>query len=70
MPLNARHEFFVQLTGESDAERKFLQARNPVLESHYVIADFPKILGTAIHDRSRLSSKQFPQRGLCAFNLA
>jgi hypothetical protein len=37
---------------------KFLEARNSVLESHYVIADFPKILGTTIHDRSRLGGKQ------------
>src|ERR1700756_5939329 len=58
MPLNARHEFFVQLAGKPDAKRKFLEARDSVLESHYVIADFPKIFGTSIHDRSRLGGKQ------------
>ena len=68
--LNARHEFLVQLAGKPDAKRKSLEARDSVLKSRDVIANFPKILGTAIHDRSRLSSKQFPQRGLCAFNLA
>ena len=41
-----------------------------MLKSDYVIANFPKILGTSIHDRSRLSGKQLTQRGLCAFNLA
>jgi len=34
-----------------------LEARDPVLKSHCVIANFPKIFGTAIHDRSRLSGK-------------
>jgi hypothetical protein len=58
MPLNARHEFFVQLSGKPYAKWKFLEARNSVLESHYVIADFPKILGTSIHGRSRLGGKQ------------
>jgi hypothetical protein len=41
-----------------------------MLKSHYVIANFSKILGTSIHDRSRLSGKQLTQAGLCAFNLA
>jgi hypothetical protein len=41
-----------------------------VLKSYYVIANFPKIFGTSIHDRSRLGGKQLTQRGLCAFNLA
>ena len=58
MPLNARHEFFVQLPGNPYTKWKFREARNSVLESHYVIADFPKILGTSIHDRSRLGGKQ------------
>jgi len=49
---------------------KFLEARDSVLKSHYVIAIFPKILGTSIHGHSRLGSKQLTQRGLCAFNLA
>ena len=60
----------MQLAGKPDAKRKFLEARDSVLKSNYVIANFPKILGTAIHDRSRLSGKQLTQRGLCAFNLA
>ena len=58
VPLNARHEFFVQLAGKPDAKGKFLEARDSVLKSHYVIANFPKILGTSIHDRSRLGGKQ------------
>jgi hypothetical protein len=70
VPLNARHEFFVQLAGEPDAKGKLLEPRDSVLKSHYVIANFPKILGTSIHYRSRLSGKQFTQRGLCAFNPA
>ena len=70
MTLNARHEFFVQLAGEPDAKWEFLEARDSMLESDYVIADFSKILGTSIHDRSRLGGKQLTQRGLCAFNLA
>src|ERR1700679_2919209 len=70
VPLNARHEFVVQLAGKPDAKRKFLEARDSVLKSHYVIANFPKILRTSIHDRSRLGGKQFTQRSLCAFNLA
>ena len=70
VPLNARHEFFVQLAGKPDAKRKFLEARDSVLKSNYVIANFPKILGTSIHDRSRLSGKQLTKRSLCAFNLA
>ena len=41
-----------------------------MLKSHYVIADFPQIFGTSIHDRSRLGGKQLAQGGLCAFNLA
>src|ERR1700730_9624703 len=48
-PLNARHQFFVQLAGKPDAKRKFLEARDAVLESHYIIANFSKVLGTAIH---------------------
>jgi hypothetical protein len=63
-------EFFVQLAGKPDAKGKFLEARDSVLKSDNVIAYFPKILGTAIHDRSRLSGKQFTQGGLCAFNFA
>jgi hypothetical protein len=37
-----------------------------VLKSHYAIANFSKILGTSIHDRSRLSGEQFTQRGMGA----
>jgi len=70
VPLNARHEFFVQLAGKPDAKGEFLEARDSVLKSDYVIADFPKILGTSIHDRSRLSGEQLTQRGLRTFNLA
>ena len=70
MPLDARHEFFVQLAGKPDAKGEFLEARDSVLKSDYVIADFPKILGTSIHDRSRLSGEQLTQRGLRTFNLA
>jgi hypothetical protein len=70
MPLDARHEFFVQLEGEPDAKRKFLETRDSVLKSHYIIANFPKIFGTSIHDRSRLSGEQLTQRGLCPFYLA
>jgi hypothetical protein len=70
VPLNARHELFVQLPGKPDAKRKFLESRDSVVKSHYIIANFSKILGTSIHDRSRLSGKQFPQGGLSAFNLA
>ena len=58
VPSNAGHQFFVQLAGEPDAKRKFLETRPSVLKSNYVIANFPKILGTAIHDRSRFSGKQ------------
>jgi hypothetical protein len=57
MPLDARHEFFVQLAGKPGAKGKFLEARDSVFKSHYVIANFPKILGTSIHDCSRFSSK-------------
>jgi hypothetical protein len=70
VPLNARHEFVVQLAGKPDAKRKFLQAGDSVLKSHHVIANFTKIFGTAIHDRSRLGGKQLTERGLCAFNPA
>jgi hypothetical protein len=48
----------------------FLEARDSVLKSHYVIANFPKILGAAIHECSHFSGKQLTQPGLCAFNLA
>jgi hypothetical protein len=48
----------VQLPGEPDAKGELLEARDSVLKSHYVIANFSKILGTAIHDRSRFSGKQ------------
>jgi hypothetical protein len=70
MPLDARHEFFVQLAGKPDAKAKLLEARDSVLKRHYVIANFAKILGTSIHDRSRFSGEEFTQRCLCAFNLA
>jgi hypothetical protein len=70
MPLDAGHEFFVQLAREPDAKRKFLETRDSVLKSDYIIANFSKIFGTSIHDCSRLSCKQFTQGGLCAFNLA
>jgi hypothetical protein len=60
----------MQLASKPDAKGKFLEARDSVLKSDYVIANFPKILGTSIHDRSRLSGKHLTQRGLCAFNLA
>ncbi|MGO9088777.1 MAG: hypothetical protein ACLQBK_26530 [Candidatus Sulfotelmatobacter sp.] len=59
----------MQLAGKRDAKGKFLEPRYSVLMSDYVIANF-LILGTSIHDRSRLSGKQLAQRGLCAFNLA
>ncbi len=55
--LNAPHEFFVQLAGKPDAKWEFLEARDSMLESHDVIADFPKILGTAIYDLSCLRGK-------------
>jgi hypothetical protein len=48
----------VQLAGEPDAKGEFLEARDSVLKSHYVIANFSKILGTSIHDRSCLGGKQ------------
>jgi hypothetical protein len=48
----------VQLAGKPDAKGKSLETRDSVFKSHYVIADFPKILGTSIHDRSRLGGKQ------------
>jgi hypothetical protein len=70
LTLNARHEFFVQLAGKPDAKGKFLEARDSVLKSHYVIANFAKIFGTSIHDRSRLSGKQLTQCRLCPFYLA
>jgi hypothetical protein len=41
-----------------------------VLKSNYVVANLPKIFGTAIHYCSCLSGKQFTQRGLGAFDLA
>jgi hypothetical protein len=41
-----------------------------MLKGHYVIANFSKIFGTSIYDRSRLGGKQLTQRGLCAFNVA
>src|SRR5215469_8848492 len=68
MPMDARHEFFVQLTGKPDAKWKFLEARDAMLKGHYVIANFPKVLGTAIHDRARFSGEELTQRGLGAFN--
>jgi hypothetical protein len=67
---NARHEFFVQLAGKPDAKGEFFEARDSVLKSDDVVANFSKILGTSIHDRSRLGGKQLTQRGLCAFNSA
>ena len=70
VPLNTRHELFVQLAGEPDAKGKLPEARDSVFKSDYVIANLPKIFGTAIHDRSRLSGKQLTERGLCSFNLA
>jgi len=56
MPLDARHEFFVQLPRKPYAKWKFIEARDSVLKSHHVVPNFPKILGTAIHDRSSFSS--------------
>ena len=41
-----------------------------MLKSHYVIANFSKVLGTSIHDRSRFSGEKFTQRRLCALNVA
>ncbi len=70
MTLNARHEFFVQLACKPDAKGKFLETRDSVLKSHYGIANFSKVLGTSIHDRSRFSGEEFAQRCLCALNLA
>src|SRR6516164_368216 len=64
--LDARHEFFVQLPRKPDAKGKFLEARDSVFKGLYVIANFAKILGTAIHDRSRLSGEQLTQRCLRA----
>jgi hypothetical protein len=58
VPLNARHEFFVQLARKPDAKRKSLEARDAVLKCHYVIANFPKIFGTSIHNRSRHGGTQ------------
>jgi hypothetical protein len=58
VPLNARHELFVQLAGKPDAKGKFLETRDSVLKSRYVVANFPKVLGTSIHERSRLGGKQ------------
>src|SRR5580704_1461529 len=70
MPLDARHEFFVQLASEPDAKRKFLETQDSVLKSDYIIANFPKIFGTSIYDRSRLSGKQLTKRSLRPFYLA
>jgi hypothetical protein len=70
MPRDARHEFFVQLADKPDAKREFLETRDSMLKSNHVVANLPKIFGTAIHNRSRLGGKQLTQRGLCAFNLA
>src|SRR5215469_4971008 len=70
MPMDAGHEFLVQLARKPDEERKFLEARDSVFESHHVIAYFAKILGTSIYDRSRFRGKEFTKSCLCAFNLA
>jgi hypothetical protein len=70
VPLNARHQFFVQLASKPDAKRKVLEPQDSVLKSHHVIANFSKIFGTSIHNRSRFSGKQLTQRGLCSFDLA
>jgi hypothetical protein len=48
----------VQLAGKPDAKGKFLETRDSVLKSRYVVANFPKVLGTSIHERSRLGGKQ------------
>jgi hypothetical protein len=70
MSLDVSHELLVQLAGKPDTKRKFLEAGDSVLKSAYVIANFPKIFGTAIHYRSRLGGKQLTQRSLGAFNPA
>src|SRR6266849_6461174 len=66
MPRNARHGLLGQLAGKPDAKGKFFEPRDTVLKSDYVIANFPKVFRTSIHDCSRLSGKQLTQRGLCA----
>jgi hypothetical protein len=58
MPSDTSHEFFVQLASKADAKGKFLEARDSVFKSDDVVANFPEILGTSIHDRSRLGGKQ------------
>ena len=70
MPLNARHELFVQLAGKPDAKGEFIEARDAMLKCHHVIANFAQIFGTSIDNRSRLGGEEFTQRRLCAFNLA
>src|SRR5260370_1665342 len=37
VPLNARHELFVQLARKPDAKGKFLDARDSVLQSNHVV---------------------------------
>lgn len=59
MAMDARHEFLVQLPSKPDAKRKFLEARDSMLKSYDVIANFARILWTSIHDRSRFNSEQF-----------
>ena len=68
--MDTRHEFFMQLADKSDANWELLETPDSTLKSHYVIANFSKVLRTSIHCCSRLSGKQLTQGGLCAFNFA
>jgi hypothetical protein len=48
----------VQLAGKPDAKWKFLEARDTMIKSHHVIANFAKIFRTSIYECSRFSGKE------------
>jgi hypothetical protein len=60
----------VQLAGEPDAERKFLETRNAVFKGDHIIADFPEVIGTPLHRGPCLCGQQLTQRGLSPLDLA
>ena len=70
MPRDTGHEFLVQLTHESDAERKFLEAGNTVFESYNVIANFSEIVWTSVYHSPGFCGQQLTKSSLRPLNLA
>jgi hypothetical protein len=60
----------VQFSYKPDAKRELFEARDSMLQSDHIVANFAKVFGTAIDGCPCFSGEQLTERSLCALDLA